>query len=285
MYCAWKWEEYGPGACGKLFAKGLSAVRYVWHKVPQADLTYPPRRDNALIISDTVKTIIKMMFNDVAPRADIIQACGKAAANIHNSAVMAYSDRTWDGKLSFQSFVQSAGISKALDDYDTDNAAVAIARQMLAENRLCGIGRNSRVSFVVVAPASKDTRRAEQVLLPSAALAGQVPLDVQFYITALCRKLSAMISILYAEEERSKRRVRTLTGEVIEQEPATAAERARLLGEASAEKAIMAAYRAERLMEAPGKLRQAAPVAKSGVKRKAGDAKGQASISRFFGQV
>ena len=244
-----------------------------------------PRRDNALIISDTVKTIIKMMFNDVAPRADIIKACGKAAANIHNSAVMAYSDRAWEGKLSFASFVQSAGISKALDDYDTDNAAVAIARQMLAENALCGIGRNSRVSFVVVAPASKDTRRSEQVLLPSAALAERVPLDTNFYITALVRKLAPMLSILYADDERAQRRVRTLTGEVIEQEPATAAARARLLGEAAAEKAILAAYRAERLMEATGEMRQAVPVPKAGVKRKANNAKGQANISQFFGKV
>ena len=72
------------------------------------------RRDSALIISNTDRRAIKMMFNDVAPRADIVKACGKAIANIHNSAVFEQClDRT--GLRNNQLKATNASLTKSSD--------------------------------------------------------------------------------------------------------------------------------------------------------------------------
>lgn len=225
-----------------------------------------------------------MLFKQLSPRADIIAFCGAAFARVHNSAVLVHAgpEREFEGRLPFEAFVQSAGISKDIDAYDADNSATAVARQMLAANPQCGIGKNSRVTFVVTAQ-TKGAKRCEQALLPSSCLESRAPLDTSFYTGALLKKLAPLLSVLFMEEERASRRVRTLDGGVVEQEPASAAARARLLGEASAERAILGAFRAQKLVEAPHEMRQAgAEPARAGAKRSAAGAGGQGSIRSFF---
>jgi len=268
MYAALKIEgnfkkgEYDAGgeavANAKIFARGLSAVR----------------RDNAKLIQDTVLKVMDLLFKQVAPRDTIVAFCGKAFADIHNSAVLAHDgpDRDFPGRLPFASFIQSAGLSKAIGDYDAESSATAVAKQMLAANAQCGVGKNSRVTFVVTAQF-KGSKRCEQVLLPSICQQTRAPLDTSFYEEALMKKLAPLLSVLFMDEERASRRVRTLDGRIVEQAPASAAARARLLGEASAERALAAAFRQQRLVEATHEV--------SGTKRKAPDG-GQRSIAAFF---
>lgn len=277
MYAALKYEgDYGEGAKGKVFARGLSAVR----------------RDNARIVQQTVLSVMDLMFKQGAPRDAIVAACGVALAKVHNSAVLAHEgpERDFEGRLPFEAFLQSAGISKDLGAYDAENAATAVARQMLKANAQCGIGKNSRVTFVLTAQ-EKGAKRSEQALLPSACQASRTPLDVHFYESALLKKLCPLLSVLYADDERASGRVRTLQGTIVEQEPESAAARARLLGEASAERAILAAFRSQKLMKPPREMRQAGAelarsggkrkLARSGGKRKA-ESRGQSSIAFFF---
>ena len=271
MYASLKYEgDYSPGAKGKLFARGLSAVR----------------RDNAKLVQDTVLKVMDLLFKQVAPRDAIAAFCGKAFADIHNSAVLAHEgpERDFPGRLPFTSFTQSAGLSKSLDDYDAESSATAVAKQMLAANAQCGVGKNSRVTFVVTAQV-KGSKRCEQALLPSTCAETRAPLDTAFYTEALMKKLAPLLSVLFMDDERASRRVRTLEGRIVEQEPASAAARARLLGEATAERAMMEAFRKQKLMEAPHSLRQAGGGGeRAGVKRKAEGA-GPASIARFFTRV
>jgi len=274
LVAALKYEsDYGPSAKGKIFARGLSAVR----------------RDNSKLVQDTVLKTMELLFKQMAPRDTIIAACGEAFARIHNSALLAHAgaERDFPGRLAFEAFVQSAGISKEIDAYDTDNSATAVARQMLAANPQCGIGKNSRVTFVVTAQG-KGAKRSEQALLPSACQAQRAPLDADFYTSALLKKLAPLLSVLFMEEERAARRVRTLDGRVVEEAPATAAARARLLGEATAERAILAAFRRQKLVEAPRELRaEGAPAAAAKRKASEGTAKtmaGQTTLKGFFGE-
>ena len=269
MYASYKYEgDYSPGAKGKLFARGLSAVR----------------RDNAKLVQDTVLNVMDLLFKQVAPRDTIVAFCGKAFANIHNSAVLAHEgpERDFPGRLPFASFIQSAGLSKALGEYDAESSATAVAKQMLAANSQCGVGKNSRVVFIVCAQF-KGAKRCEQVLLPSICQKTRAPLDAAFYEEALMKKLAPLLSVMFINDERASRRVRTLDGRIVEQAPASAAARARLLGEASAERALAAAFRQQKLVEPTHVLGQARGGGgeRSGVKRKAGDA-GQGSIVHFF---
>jgi hypothetical protein len=100
------------------------------------------------------------------------------------------------------------------------------------------------------------------------------------------KKLAPLLSVLFMSNERASRRVRTLDGRIVEQAPASAAARARLLGEASAERALATAFRQQKLVEVAHFLRQAdgSGVERSGSKRKAPDA-GQSTLTRFFGKM
>ena len=267
---ALKYEgDYGPNAKGKIFARGLSAVR----------------RDNSKLVQQTVLDVMDMLFKHMAPRKDIVAFCGAALAAIHNSATLVHTDRDFPGRLPFDSFVQSAGISKDLAAYDGDNAATAVAKQMLAANPQCGIGKNSRVTFVVTVQG-KGAKRCQQALLPSTCRETRAPLDAEFYTSALLKKLAPLLSVLFLNDESAARRVRTDEGRFVEQEPASAAARARLIGEATAERAILEAFRKQKLFEAPLELRQAcAETEAKPAKRKAatlGQLVGQSSIASFF---
>jgi len=222
-----------------------------------------------------------MLFQKMAPRSDIVTFCGAAFAGIHNSAVLVHTDRNFPGRLPFESFVQSAGISKHIDSYDGDNSATAVAKQMLAANPQCGIGKNSRVTFVVTVQG-KGAKRCEQALLPSTCRETRAPLDANFYTTALLKKLAPLLSVLFMDDDRASRRTRTLTGAIVELTPKSAAERGRLLGESLAERAILEAFRKQKLFEAPHEMRQSGVAADKGApKRKAQEA-GQRSIASFF---
>jgi len=271
MYCANKFEgDYSLNAKSKLFARGLSAVR----------------RDNAKLVQDTVLKVMDLLFKQVAPRENIVAFCGKAFADIHNSAVLAHEgpDRDFPGRLPFASFIQSAGLSKAIDEYDAESSATAVAKQMLAANAQCGVGKHSRVTYVVSAQF-KGAKRSEQALLPSICQQTRAPLDTVFYEEALMKKLAPLLCVLFMDEERASRRVRTLDGRVVEQEPASAAARARLLGEATAERALLASFREQKLMGASHNLRQASGGGERVEKKRKAQDEGQASISRFFGKV
>jgi len=261
MYAALKYEgDYSEGASGKIFARGLSAVR----------------RDNAKLVQKTVLDVMDLLFKKGATRDETAAFAGAAFAAVHNSAVLVHAgaERDFPGRLPFEAFVQSAGISKELAEYDGDNSATAVARQMLAANPQCGIGKNSRVTFVVTA-APKGSKRCHQALLPSVCLAETAPLDAGFYTGALLKKLAPMMSVLYMQEEAASRRTRTLDGSVVAREPDTAAARARLLGEAHAERAILAAAsKAQKLVYAPKELRPSADEPpRPAAKRKAAPAK------------
>jgi hypothetical protein len=259
--------DYTPNAKSKIFARGLSAIR----------------RDNAKLVQQTVLDVMDMLFQKMAPRNDIVAFCGAAFAAIHNSAVLVHTDRSFPGRLPFESFIQSAGISKHIDSYDGDNSATAVAKQMLAANPQCGIGKNSRVTFVVTVQG-RGAKRSEQALLPSACRETRTPLDANFYTTALLKKLSPLLSVLFMDDDRASRRTRTLTGAIVELAPQSAAERARLLGESMAERAILEAFRKQKLFEAPQVIRPTPPCGADGsaaAKRKAPEA-GQRSLASFF---
>jgi len=232
MYAAMKYEEYEEGAKGKIFARGLSAVR----------------RDNALLVKDTVLSVMDLMFKQRKPADEIVDFCGKALANIHNSALTIHStQRTWSGKLAFDHFVQSAGISKELDDYDADNSATVIAKQMLELNPQCGVGKASRVTFVITKKPVGKTKRCEQVLLPDLCLKKRIPLDHTFYVDAVVAKIAPLLSVFFMNAERKQRQNKTMDGGNVELVKTKAAG-ARLLGEATAERSVLSKYREQRLV-------------------------------------
>lgn len=239
------------------------------------------RRDNSKLVQQTVLDVMDLLFKKVAPRSDVVAFCGAAFAVIHNSAVLVHTDREFPGRLPFESFIQSAGISKDIDAYDGESAATAVARQMLAANPQCGVGKQSRVTFVVTLQG-KGAKRAAQALLPSTCRETHAPLDASFYTSALLKKLAPLLSVLFLEDEKAARRTRTLTGEIVELAPKSAAERARLLGESLAERAILEAFRRHKLYEAPQEMRAApAGAGKGAAKRTAAEA-GQRSVASFF---
>jgi DNA polymerase zeta len=234
MYAAAKYEEYGADAQPKIWARGLSAVR----------------RDNAVIVKDTVLAVMDMLFKHRRGPDDIIGWLGRRLADVHNSAVLAHApDAAFAGEQRFalSAFVQSAGISKELDEFDAPNAAVAVARQMLLENPHSAVGKNSRVTFVVT-KAARDTKRAEQVTLPSRCESLKVPLDATFYTDAVVKKVAPMLAVLFAASERRARRAHDVFGAVVEVEPARASDKDKLLGQATAEAKIAAAFRANTLL-------------------------------------
>jgi ferredoxin-NADP reductase len=94
--------------------------------------------------------------------------------------------------------------------------------------------------------------------------------------------LAPLLSVLFMDEERASRRVHTLYGRIVEQAPASAAARARLLGEASAERALTGAFRRHRLVDVTHDVRRASGGdERAGTKRKAPEG-GQKSIAAFF---
>ena len=233
MYSALKYEgEYRADAEGELFARGLSAVR----------------RDNALLVKNTVLHTMDALFIAKQDRAAIVADLGAILASVHNSAVAMHDpDRAFDGRLPFEHFIQSAGVSKDLANYDNDNAAVSAAKQLVALNPQAGIGKNTRVNFVVTV-RDAEAKRAQQALLPSVCLERKAPLDHGFYVDALLKKLAPLLSVLFMADERATRITRDLSGKIIEVAPKRAADRARLLGEASAETALRDAMRRFRLL-------------------------------------
>lgn len=233
LYAAAKWEDsFGPDAKPSMFARGISAIR----------------RDNAKLVSDTVKEVMDMMFFKKASREAIIDFCGKSMANILNSATMAYSETNWDNKLPFEAFIQSAGIGKDIAAYKTPNNAFAIAQQMLAENHQCGIGKGSRVTFVI-ARSLPGSKRSDTVLLPHVAQELRVPLDPTYYTDALLAKLAPLVCVLYMNDDRASRRAVDVFGNIVTIQPKLASERDRLLGESIAERAIVASFKKQKWMQ------------------------------------
>lgn len=230
MYAATKYEQYGEDAKGKFFAKGLSAVR----------------RDNAKLVKTIVSAAMDDMFKYKKPAADVVANAARSIAAVRNSAAVVYAgpEREFEGRLPFESFVQSAGISKPLEEYASDNAATAVAKQLLQLDAQSGVGKNSRVTFVVIA-AGKDAKRSEQALLPSIAQSRQAPLDAGFYVEALMKKLAPLLSVYFRDAEvASSTRMVTLDGAgTLARGKQKASAASRLLGEATAERALMDALR------------------------------------------
>jgi DNA polymerase elongation subunit (family B) len=269
MYCANKYEgDYSETAKGKIFARGLSAVR----------------RDNALIVKQTVTQAMDMMFKQRRSRSEVVAFCADALSAVHNSAVVVHEgpDRDFDGRLPFEAFVQSAGITKAVDDYDADNSATMIAKQMLELNPQCGVGKASRVTFVIT--ARPGAKRCQQALLPSTAVSERARLDPEFYTTALLKKLAPLLSVLFSEGEQASRRVTSAFGETMVLQPDSKAARMRLIGEASAEQALLMEYKQRRVIAPRPELREPpAPLQRKEKKAKtAEDDPGQRKISSFF---
>jgi hypothetical protein len=252
MYMASKYEQYDDNAVGKVWARGLSAVR----------------RDNAVLVKDTVLSVMDQLLKHRKSREEIISWLGLRLADIHNSAVLAHHpDASFTGAKRFvlADFIQSAGISKELHEFDTPNAAVAIARQMLEENQHSAVGKNSRVTFIVT-KAVRDAKRSEQVTLPSRCEVLKTDLDAGFYTEAVVKKVAPMLSILYAAEERNARRTRDVFGRVLDLAPAKAADRDKLLGQGTAETRIANAFRSNAVADVSPDaiaafLRLVAPVA------------------------
>lgn len=238
MYAAAKYEHYGPDAKPKIWARGLSAVR----------------RDNAVLVKDTVLAVMDMLFKYRRSRADIVAWVGQRMADVHNSAVLAHSpDAAFSGaqRFALADFIQSAGISKELSEFDTPNAAVAVALQMLEENQHSEVGKNSRVTFIVT-KGERDAKRAEQATLPSRCAANKVALDPAFYTDSVVKKVAPMLSVLFAADERQGRMTRDLHGQIVELPPAKASDRDKLLGQTTAEAKIAGAFRSNtRLTHAP----------------------------------
>jgi hypothetical protein len=144
-------------------------------------------------------------------------------------------------------FIQSAGISKELDEFDSPNAAVAVARQMLEENQHSAVGKNSRVTFIVT-KSTKGAKRCEQVTLPSRCESRKVPLDAAFYTEAVVKKVAPMLSVLFAACERKARLAKDVYGNVVEVAPERAADRDKMLGQGTAEARIATAFRSNSLI-------------------------------------
>ena len=236
MYCALNYQgDYSQTTKGKLFARGLSAVR----------------RDNALLVKNTVLRTMDMLFKSSMDRAAIIDDLGATLASVHNSAVAMHDhDRSFDGRLPFEHFIQSAGVSKSLDEYDGgDSAAIVVAKQLAALNPQAGVGKNMRVTFVVTV-RDADAKRAHQALLPSVCLAQRASLDSAFYVDALLRKLAPLLSVLFMKDEQATRMTRDLSGKIIQLAPRRVADQKKLLGETSAEAALKDAMRRCRLLTA-----------------------------------
>jgi DNA polymerase elongation subunit (family B) len=236
MYAAAKYEDYGADAKPKVWARGLSAVR----------------RDNAVLVKDTVLAVMDMLFKPSCNSDDIVRWLGRRLADIHNSAVLAHSpEAAFEGEHRFPlaAFVQSAGISKELAEFDAPNAAVAVALQMLEENPHSAVGKNSRVTFVVT-KAARDAKRAEQVTLPSRCEAEQVPIDAGFYTESVVKKVAPMLSVLFSAAERKARMTVNVFGQCVQLEPLKASDRDKLLGQATAAAKIMAAFHSNKLQRA-----------------------------------
>jgi DNA polymerase elongation subunit (family B) len=259
MYMASKYEQYDENAVGKVWARGLSSVR----------------RDTAVLVKDTVLAVMDQLLKHKKSREDIIGWLGQRLADIHNSAVLAHHpDAAFPGSKRFAlaDFMQSAGISKGLDEFDVPNAAVAIARQMLEENQHSEVGKNSRVTFIVT-KAARGAKRSEQVTLPSRCEVQKTPLDAGFYTGSVIKKVAPMLSILFAAEERQARRTRDVFGRVVEVAPVKAADRDKMLGQNTAETRIATAWRANAVLAStPGAvgaaLRLVAPAPASTVAAK-----------------
>jgi DNA polymerase elongation subunit (family B) len=234
MYMASKFEQYDEHAKGKVWARGLSAVR----------------RDNAVLVKDTVLEIMDQLLKYRKSREEIIAWLGTRLADIHNSAVLAHDPAAaYSGPKRFglADFIQSAGISKELDEFDSPNAAVAVARQMLEENQHSAVGKNSRVTFIVT-KSTKGAKRCEQVTLPSRCEARKVPLDAAFYTEAVVKKVAPMLSVLFAACERKARLAKDFFGNVVEVPPERAADRDKMLGQGTVEGKIATAFRSNRLV-------------------------------------
>ena len=260
MYCAFKYEKYGEDARekAKVFARGLSSVR----------------RDNALIVKETVLKTMDMMFKQENKPEEILAYIGKQMATIHNSIISAYCPGRFDGQLPFDSFIQSAGVSKKLADYDADNAATTVAKQLMELDPSLSFDKNTRVTFVVTA-APSNTKRRDQALLPELAQKNQTPLDAEFYTSALTKKLAPLISCFYMDKERKERTVKDALGRIVELAPKRVADQNKLLGQATAEKLIEAAFKSNKLLQ-PKRSADSPP--SGGAAKKSG----QQSIASFF---
>jgi hypothetical protein len=100
---------------------------------------------------------------------------------------------------------------------------------------------------VLTKPLVAGTKRCDQALLPDECQKKRVPLDSTFYVNAVIAKVAPMLSVHFIGTERASRRNKTMDGETIEMLPETKAAQSRLLGEASAEAALLQSYRSQRL--------------------------------------
>lgn len=255
MYAGMKCEGpyTGDAVEWEMLSKGMASVR----------------RENAGLVRDGFRVALGLMFNQKANPGDIVAALGAFLARVHNSSVDVHTRRLVD-TLPFSSFVKSGGLSKGLDDYDTENSAVHVSKQLLEDNPSVAIGRNTRVSFVITA-APAGTKRAAQACLASRAEARKEILDGAYYTEALLLKLAPLLSCLFVDAERASRVQRDVFGKPVHVQPKSKAAQGRLLGEATAERALLAAMRGHKLLSA-------APAQAAAGKRAAG----QMTIASFL---
>lgn len=251
MYSAVKFETYHAEAKGKVWCRGLSAIR----------------RDNSVLLKNTVLEVMDLMFKYQKDRDFLIDWIGKRLADIFNSAAVIHDpDAVFTGVKRFrlEDFIQSAGISKALTEYDAPNAAVRIAEQMLIENPNSEVGKNSRVSFVVT-KCLKDSKRGDQVLLPHICVLRKTAIDAHFYVNAVIKKLAPLVCVFFAHDEQRSRLNGTMEGATVTGQASSCAERTKLQGQQLAERLICECFRSQRLklavapVDAGGRLKLCAP--------------------------
>lgn len=241
------------------------------------------RRDNSMLIRDTVVRAQTMLFMEGASQHDVVQFCGQAMARVHNSAVCVHdgAERDFDGRFALKDFLQSAGIKRDMASYKSDNSAILVAKAMLAENPLCGVGKGSRVVFVIA--QKHKAKRCEQAMLLETCQARRARLDQDFYVEALTKKIVPMISILFKQQEAASRVVKDPFGRLLTLNPKTVADQKKIVGETTALKALEEVFRKCRLVQRRQELQPPpeAPAAKQ-AKVKDKTAEHTQGIEKFF---
>jgi hypothetical protein len=222
MYTGMKMEgDYTPTAKAKVHSRGISAVR----------------RDNALIVRDSVSACLDVLLSADATPASVAQWVADRICSVRAACadVYAHPDQ-------LEQFVLSAGLSKDPSLYDVPRAASTAALQLMKLNPTVPVGSNARVTFVVV--ATRNEKRADQVVIPQIAAAEKPPLNVEYYVEALRKKLLPLVSVYFVEAERRKNTMRNVFGALVHVAPLRVADQKLLPGQMTATKRVGACLRA-----------------------------------------
>ena len=232
LYTGFKFEKkYGPDAEPEVHSRGISAVR----------------RDNALVVRNVVAACLKVVLTMDATPSSVCEWVAQRLVDLKRSVGEVY--ETPD-KL--EHFILSAGLSKPMHEYDMPKAATTAAKQLVLLNPTVPVGGNSRVTFVVA--ATRHEKRADQVLIPQLAARDQPPLDVDYYVGALRKKLIPLISVFFVEHERKAQTVRDVFGREVRVAPKRVCDQNLLPGELEARRRVDA-----RIAELDTRVRKRVP--------------------------